>query len=126
MQTLAALVKHIHVWLVVLSLAGFVIRFFGSQKNASFLHNKTVRIAPHIIDTFLLLSGISLIVLYGWSPIAHHWLTAKLVLVVVYIVLGYLAMRGPFSRKGRQLSGAAALATAFCIIFLAVYKPPLV
>jgi uncharacterized membrane protein SirB2 len=125
MGTLAVIIKHLHVWLVVLSISGFAMRFALSLKGSSHLQQKWVRVAPHVIDTLLLVTGVSLAGLFQLSPIQTSWLGAKLILVIVYIFLGILALRGPISRLGRQIAGILALLTAGAIIFLAVYKPAL-
>lgn len=123
MATLAALVKHLHVWLVVLSVGGFMLRFIWSQKNSPYLQQKWVKVAPHILDTFLLLSGVSLALLYRLSPFQVHWLGAKLVLIVVYIIIGYIALKSPLSKPARQVAACLAMGTVFGIIYLAVNKP---
>jgi uncharacterized membrane protein SirB2 len=53
--------------------------------------------------------------LAGLSPLAHTWLAAKLVLLVVYIVLGSLALK----RGGTKRVRAACLAAAvLCFGFM--------
>jgi uncharacterized membrane protein SirB2 len=124
--TLAAIIKHIHVWLVVLSIGGFAIRYVLTQQQGHYRpRRKLVRIAPHVVDALLLISGFSLAGLYRLSVFEADWLAAKLVLIVIYIVLGVLAMRPALSRSVRRIAGMAAFASAFTIIFLAVYKPDL-
>ncbi len=123
MGTIAAFIKHIHVWLVVLSVGSFLLRFIWSQKDSHYLQQKVVKIAPHIVDTFLLLTGISLALLYRLSPFEVHWLGLKLVLIVVYIVLGAIALKAPAPKFVRQIAGFSALAVVVGIMFLAIYKP---
>ena len=123
MATLATLIKHLHVWLVVLSIGSFVLRFIWSQKNSPYLQQKWVKVAPHITDTFLLLSGVSLALLFRISPLQTHWLGAKLVLIVIYIIIGYIAIKSPLPKPARQVAGCLALTTVVGIIYLAVNKP---
>lgn len=103
--------KHSHMLLVALSVLLFFIRFFSMQLGANFIRAKIFKIAPHIIDTLLLASGIALIVTVGYSLWPINWLTVKLILVVAYIVLGIIAMKT--NKKG--LSWTAALFALLCV-----------
>ncbi|MCK5881144.1 MAG: SirB2 family protein, partial [Sinobacterium sp.] len=55
--------KHLHMTLALLSFIGFVVRSFWAAKGSSLLSNKWVKVVPHIIDTLLLLSAISLVII---------------------------------------------------------------
>ena len=114
--------KHIHITLVVISIGGFVLRYLGKRLGADFVDRRSVKVVPHIVDTLLLASGITLAWLYRLSPLEAPWLLAKLGLIVVYILLGIAAMRAAPSRRGDLLAGAG-LATIALVIYLAVYKP---
>lgn len=85
--------KHLHVSMVGLTILGFLLRGFWAWRYPAMLRRKSVRIVPHVIDTVLLASAIGLLVLYGWNPFAFTWLTAKIVLLVVYIGLGMVALK---------------------------------
>lgn len=122
---IAAFIKHIHVWLVVLSVGGFLLRFIWSQRNSAYLQRKVVKIAPHIVDTLLLLTGVSLALLYRLSPLQADWLGAKLILIVVYIILGVFALKPAFPKFIRQIAGFSAMLAVAGILFLAIYKPTL-
>lgn len=58
------------------------------------LHNKLVKKAPHYVDAILLLSGIWLAINLQQYPGTVPWLTAKLIALVIYVLLGSLALRG--------------------------------
>ncbi len=123
MGAVAVLIKHIHVWLVILSVTGFLLRFVWSLKNSAVLQRKAVKIVPHIVDTLLLLTGVSLALIFRYSPFHIDWLGTKLVLIVVYILLGGVAMRPALPRRIRQMVGCLALLTVLLIMHLAIYKP---
>ena len=57
---------------------------------------------PHINDTLLLASGVALIVINRFYPfsVQESWLTAKLFGVIIYILLGHIAL----GRRQRSLS----------------------
>lgn len=121
MLSLVAL-KNIHITLALLSITLFVLRYAGKRLEAAFVSWQSVRIFPHIIDTLLLISGISLAWLYRLSPLAASWLLIKLILIVVYIILGILAMRSEQPRVG-ALYAATSLGTIALVLALAVFKP---
>ncbi len=54
---------------------------------------KMMRWLPHVIDTGLLISAISLAVWAGFNPIHQPWLAAKIVCLLLYIVLGSIALK---------------------------------
>lgn len=90
------LLKSTHVACVALSYAGFVVRGVWMMQGSPLLARRWVRIAPHVVDTLLLVSAIGLAVLLRLNPMAQPWLAAKIVALVLYIVLGTIALkRGP-------------------------------
>ena len=86
--------KLVHVGCVVLSISGFVVRGGLMLMDSSLLSHKLVKTAPHYLDTALLLSGIWLAINLQQYPGTAPWLTAKLIALVIYVVLGSLALRG--------------------------------
>ncbi|WP_157976758.1 SirB2 family protein [Parahaliea mediterranea] len=82
-----------------------------------------LRVAPHVVDTALLLTGIALAVLWQLSPFALNWFGVKLLLVLLYIALGFAALRFSRSAAGRRAAGAAALLTVAAVAALARFKP---
>lgn len=120
--TIAMLTKHLHVWLVVLSVGGFILRFLWSQNDSSYLQHRLTKTVPHLVDALLLLSGVSLAAIYSLSPVTTSWLGLKIGLIVVYIILGYLALKPSLPKTARLFAGVAALPVVFYIASLAVYK----
>ncbi len=84
-----------------------------------------LRIVPHLIDTLLLASGLTLAFIIHQYPFFNSgWLTAKVIGLVVYIALGMLLFRGVDSRCARTLTGLAALLVFAYIVGVAVSKQP--
>ncbi|EIB4803472.1 SirB2 family protein [Salmonella enterica] len=87
------------------------------------------RIVPPVIDTLLLLSGIGLIVKTHILPFTESgsWLTEKLFGVIIYIVLGFIALdyRQARSQQARFIAFPLALVVLYIIIKLATTKIPL-
>lgn len=91
--------------LALISVAGFVLRAGWTFTAPDLLQQKFVRIAPHIIDTLLLLSGFWLAFqLAEGSSIS--WLVAKLVALVGYIGFGVLTLRGTGNARMVGIVGA--------------------
>ncbi len=116
------LLKHLHLALALISGLGFALRGFIRIVLQRRLAHPLVRFGPHLIDTLLLASGIALWVLMAYSPLKVGWFGLKLVLVVVYIVLGILAFRET-DRPRAALTYVAALGVYVGIAWLALYKP---
>lgn len=86
-------IKHIHLTTVALSISFFLLRALWVFFKPHMMEKRWVKIIPHIIDTALLISAISLAVLIQQYPFVDHWLTAKLLALCVYIVLGTIALK---------------------------------
>jgi len=83
------------------------------------------RIVPDSIDSMLLLSGLTMVLLHGWNPLAHAWLAVKLTAVLAYIALGFVALRPGVSPWLRRTSFVAALMIFGYIVAVAYFKSPL-
>ena len=118
-----ALLKQLHMLFVLLSLLGFVTRGVWMLRESTLLGQRWVRILPHLNDTLLLVSAISLAVLMGLSPGTHPWLLTKIIALFVYIGLGVLAFRHP-RKPGRTLAWLAALVVFMYIVSVAFSKQP--
>ncbi|SCZ51796.1 SirB2 family protein [Thiohalomonas denitrificans] len=118
--------KFFHVIFVTLSVSGFFLRGVLRLSAPGLLDNRLARTLPHVNDTLLLVTGIALVVGYGWNPLHHPWLEAKLAALLVYIGLGSVALgrRGERSRKVRAVAWLAALAVFAYIVMVALYKTP--
>lgn len=118
------ILKQIHVACVVLSYAGFFARGIGMILEARWMALRWVRIAPHVVDTVLLGSAIALAVMSAQYPLAQPWLTAKVVALVVYIVLGTIALRPGRTKRGRIAAWIAAQVVFFYIVAAALTRSP--
>lgn len=116
------LLKILHVSLALISGLGFALRGFVRLVLNKPLANPLVRFGPHLIDTLLLASGVGLWMILGLSPLAVGWFGVKLLMIVVYIVLGITAFR--IRHQGKSvLVFLAALAAFLSIAWLALFKP---
>ena len=86
--------KHFHLLMVVLSVSFLLVRYAMSLKPAAMLQTKFFKIAPHVIDTLLLVSAVLLMMALQQYPFVHAWLTEKFLAVLAYIGLGVMAFKG--------------------------------
>ncbi len=119
------LVKFIHVSTVILSYMLFWTRGLWMIQDPVRLQRRWVRTVPHVIDTLLLASGITLAVLIHQYPLVDGWLTAKLVGLIAYIGLGLVALRLGRRRGTRIAAWIAAQGVFFYIVAVAVSRNPL-
>jgi len=118
------LLKTVHVACVAASIAFFVVRGGWMLAGSQRLQRRWVRILPHFVDTALLASAIALAVLIRDVPGTRGWLTAKVVGLVVYIVLGTIALKRGRTRRIRLAAFIGAIAVYAYIVSVAVTKSP--
>ena len=116
--------KLVHVTAVALSGAGFVLRGIWMLRDSPLLKARLTRILPHIVDTVLLGSAIWLALRIYQYPFVHGWLTAKVLGLALYIVLGTVALKRGRTRRARIVSFALAFATFAYIVAVAVTRNP--
>ena len=88
------------------------------------LRHRMTRIAPHVIDTLFLASGVALVVTIKLPILQSGWLLAKLAGLIVYIGLGMTAMRFGRSPEVRMLAFVGAVATFGYIVGVAYSRSP--
>lgn len=115
-----SLLKHVHVATVVITFVLFVTRGVWMFADSPRLQAKWTRILPHVNDTVLLASGIGLAVLLGQYPFVDGWLTAKLLALIAYIVLGTFALKRGKTRPVRITAFFLALAVFAYLVAVAI------
>lgn len=116
--------KHLHLTAVVLSFTLFVLRGVWMLIDSPRLRRPWVRVVPHVIDTVLLASALGLVAILHQYPFVHGWLTAKVAALVVYIVLGSIALKRRSSKPVRAAAWIAALAVFGYIVSVALSRSP--
>ncbi len=114
--------KMIHISAAILTISGFALRGFWMLVDSPNLERRVVRIAPHIIDTVFLLSGIGLIWTLKLPVLNQPWLLTKFVALIVYILLGTIALKRGKSRRARLMTFVLALVTFAYIAGVAMSK----
>lgn len=118
------ILRNLHVGAVVVSFGLFLLRGLWMLAAPHRLRVRWVRIAPHVVDTVLLASAIALAVQTSQYPLARSWLTAKVLGLVVYILLGRIALKGRTRAQRIQAFLLAIMAFAY-IVTVAVTRNPL-
>lgn len=117
-------VKYAHLSLAILSIAGFLLRGFWMMTGSVLLGHKAVRIVPHVVDTLFFASGVALVVQLALPVMQSPWLLAKFAGLVVYIILGAIALRRGPTMPVRQLAFVGAMSAFAYIVGAAVSKSP--
>lgn len=105
-------IKHLHVTCVALSAAGFLLRGLWMMTGSPLLQHRLTRVLPHVIDSLLLLSAITLAVMIQQYPFAAGWVTAKVLGLLAYILLGTLALK-----RGRTMGMRITAFTAALLVY---------
>ena len=114
-------IKILHAMLALLTLGFFLWRshvFFTGGK----LPRLWMRTMPDSVDTLLLGTGALMMFVAGLSPLQGGWISVKLAMVLVYILLGMGVLH--FGRTGlvRRMAWAGALLVFAYIVCLAHFK----
>jgi len=118
-------VKLVHQCAVALSITGFFVRGAASLAGARWVSGRAARTLPHLVDSVLLLSALTLAGLLQLTPDRAPWLAAKLVGLLLYIVLGVVALKPGRPLALRAVAWVAALVVVGWIVSVAVTKSPL-
>lgn len=119
-----AALKMIHVTSVVISYLLFSLRSVWMMRGSAALQQRWVKITPHVVDTVLLTSAVTLAIRIQQDPIHDSWLSAKIAGLLVYIGLGMMALRFGKTRKTRISAWIAAQAAFLYIVLVALTKNP--
>lgn len=116
--------KALHIGFAAVSFSIFLLRaawtFYGSAQ----LQWRWVQVAPHVIDSLFMASGIALAITIHQYPFVNGWLTAKIFALFAYILLGSLALKRASSAQGRRIALIAAFIVFAYIVGVAIAHDP--
>lgn len=118
-------IKHVHIFVALLSGAIFALRGAFSLTDARWPHALPVRWLSWTVDTALLTAALMLFTLLPRAVFANGWLLAKIALIIVYVVLGVLALQRRRTKRERVAFFLAALLVFFAIYGIARSHHPL-
>jgi uncharacterized membrane protein SirB2 len=122
---LFAISKSIHLFTVGLTILGFLVRGAWMIQGSPLLETRAARTFPHVNDTLLLASALWTAALIGQYPFVVPWLTAKVIGLIAYILLGAVALTYGPTRRIRVLAFLAALLCFAYVVAVAITKNPL-
>jgi uncharacterized membrane protein SirB2 len=114
--------KTVHVLCAIISITGFLYRGYLKLAQPTALSKKWLKISPHIIDTILLATGLVMLFQLQYYPTQYNWMAIKLIMVVVYILLGIVALRFASNKTQTFAAFIAALLCYTYIILIATTK----
>jgi uncharacterized membrane protein SirB2 len=120
-----AQIRSAHILTVVLSGGLFALRGVGVLAGARWPIHAALRYSSYAIDTALLTAALMLVAVVPAAMFANHWLTVKLVLVMVYVVLGTMALKRASTARGKLICYVAALVVFGLIVGIARRHSPL-
>lgn len=120
-----AQIKWVHIAAVIASGTVFFIRGGAQLLGAGWTMAAPLRYLSYTIDTVLLTAALMLATILHQMPFVNGWLTAKVLLLVVYIVLGTFALKRAPNRRVQVLCWVGALVVYGFIISIARAHHPL-
>jgi uncharacterized membrane protein SirB2 len=117
--------KLVHMSFAALSVGLFTLRGIWMLLESPLREARWTRVVPHVVDTAFLATGIWLAVRIEQYPFVQPWLTAKVLALAGYIILGSLALKRGKTRAIRGAAFVAALAVFAYIIGVARARHPM-
>ena len=102
----------------------FFLRGLALNLGADWVRSAPIRYLSYTVDTVLLTAALMLMAIVQQYPFVHGWLTMKVVLLVVYMVLGIIALWQGRRRAVRFGCWVAALAVYGFIVSVALAHDP--
>lgn len=118
-------IKLVHVLAVLASGGLFALRGAALLAEQRWAMATPLRYLSYSIDTVLLTAALMLLTILPAGMFANGWLALKLVLLVVYVVLGSLALKRARSERARRIAYGAALLTYVYMLGVARIHHPL-
>ncbi|MEO7062938.1 MAG: SirB2 family protein [Dokdonella sp.] len=119
-----AQIKLVHICAVIASGSLFGLRGLLMLARSRSGNHPALRYLSYAIDTTLLTAALMLVTILHQYPFVQAWLTVKVLLLVVYIVLGTLALKRGRTHAIQATCYFAALAVYLFIVSVAIAHNP--
>lgn len=121
-----AQIKWVHIAAVLCSGSLFLLRGLLVQAGKPAIAMAApVRYLSYSIDTILLTAALMLLTILPAGMFANGWLTMKMVLLVVYVILGTFALKRGRTQRTRAITYVAALVTFLAMLGIARMHSPM-
>ena len=117
--------RHAHIAFAILSVSIFTLRGLLMLVNSPNVNSPWLRYPSYTVDTLLLTAALMLTTVIHQYPFQTGWLTMKVALLVVYVVLGTIALKRGRTRAIRVTALVAALLTVGFLFTVARAHHPL-
>jgi uncharacterized membrane protein SirB2 len=117
-------IKWVHIAAVLISGGLFALRGLAMLGGARWHMAAPLRYLSYTIDTVLLTAALMLVTMLRQYPFVQPWLTVKVLLLVVYVVLGSYALKRGATLTVRAMAYIAALLVFAFIISVARAHDP--
>lgn len=107
-----AIVKNAHLLIILLTFVFFVINFTLMMKGSNMVNNKVLKIGPHILYTFFILTAIYMLSVnpvINLYPIVNGWVPSKLAGFAIYVLSITFALKWAKSTLWRIVGFISAL-----------------
>ncbi len=118
-------VRSAHIALVAISGVLFAVRGIAVMAGGAWAMRPAVRRMSVLIDTALLGAALLLVYMLHINPFTVGWLSTKIGLLLVYIVLGSYALKRARTAQVRLVSYVAALLCLGFMVSVAMTHSPL-
>lgn len=108
--------------LALISIVFFSLRFIWLIMGSAQLQKKWVKIVPHVVDTCLLVIGVTMMIQLSMTPMNQPWLAEKLFALFAYIFTGYYALKLAKNRPMQIIGYLGAVGWFMLIVRLAMSK----
>ena len=120
-----SIIKMLHTIAALVTISGFLLRGYWMLVESPLLQARLTKIVPHVVDALLLLAGVAMLSMLHLNPFTQSWLLAKFAGLLIYIVLGSIAIKRGKTKRTRTVAFAGAVAAFAFVIGVAVTKSPL-
>ncbi len=118
------ILKTVHLVAAATTISGFLLRGYWMLTESDELQRRVTRIAPHVVDTIFLLSGVAMVWLLHMNPFTQPWLVAKFTGLIAYVLLGTIAIKRGRTRRIRVIALVGAVSAFAYIAGVAFTKSP--
>ena len=123
-MTFYEIVKYFHVTAIILSISGFIARVILKLNNSPYQTRFWFKKLPHMVDTVLLASALTMVYLLNANPFTTFWIAEKIIGLLIYILLGMVALRWGKTIAIRKTAAVMAVLVFSYIVYVAHYKTP--
>lgn len=117
--------RHAHIGFAILSVSLFLLRGGLMLVESPQVHAAWLKYPSYVIDTLLLTAALMLTTVIHQYPFSTGWLSMKVFLLLVYVVLGGVALKRGRTQQIRIAAFVAALLTIGFLVTVARAHHPL-